>query len=180
MFNITNYSVQFSCSVVSDSLWSHGLQHARPPCLSSTPGVYSNSCPLSGWCHPAISSFVVPFSSCLQSFPASGSFQMNHTRASHCSGFSCFRALSRAQAQQLWQMGLVATWHVGSSRTRDRTVSRELAGRFFTLKSPGKLLNSRFSIWVFKWFLSLYWYISISRRMWDILLTLSFFRYGFL
>ena len=73
-------------------------------------------------------------------------FSSCSTRASHCSGFSCFRALSRAQAQQLWQMGLVATWHVGSSRTRDRTVSRELAGRFFTLKSPGKLLNSRFSI----------------------------------
>ena len=55
-------------------------------------------------------------------------------------------------------MGLVATWHVGSSRTRDLTVSHELAGRFFTLKSPGKLLKSRFSIWFFKWFLSLYWY----------------------
>ena len=70
-------SVQFSCSVVSDSLWPHGLQHARPPCLSPSPGVYSNSCPLSRWCHPTISSFVVPFSSRLQSFPASGSFQMS-------------------------------------------------------------------------------------------------------
>ena len=70
-------SVQFSHSVVSDSLWPHGLQHARPPCPSSTPGVYSNSCPLSQWCHPAVSSSVIPFSSCLQSFPASGSFQMS-------------------------------------------------------------------------------------------------------
>ena len=67
-------SVQFSRSVVSDSLWPHGLQHARPPCPSPTPGVYSNSCPLSRWCHPTISSSVVPFSSHLQSFPASGSF----------------------------------------------------------------------------------------------------------
>ena len=70
-------SVQFSHSVVSDSLWPHGLQHARPPCPSPTPGVYSNSCPLSRWCHPAISSSVIPFSSCPQSFPASRSFQMS-------------------------------------------------------------------------------------------------------
>ena len=58
-----------------NSLWPHGLQHARPPCSSPTPGVYSNSCPLSQWCHPTISSSAIPFS-CLQSFPASESFQM--------------------------------------------------------------------------------------------------------
>ena len=68
---------QFSCSVMSDSLQPHGLQHARPPCPSPTPRVYSNSCPLSRWCHPTISSSVVPISSCLQSFPASESFPMN-------------------------------------------------------------------------------------------------------
>ena len=67
-------SVQFSRSVVSDSLWPRELQHTRPPCLSPTPRVHPNPCPLSQWCHPAISSSVVPFSSCLQSFPASGSF----------------------------------------------------------------------------------------------------------
>ena len=67
-------SVHFSCSVISDSLQSHGLQHARPPCPSPATGACSNSCPLSRWCHPTISSSVVPFSSCLQSFPASGSF----------------------------------------------------------------------------------------------------------
>ena len=60
-------------------LWPHGLQHARPPCLSPTPRVYANSYPLSRWCHPAISSSVIPFSSCLQSFPASGSFQMSQS-----------------------------------------------------------------------------------------------------
>ena len=70
-------SVQFSCSVISDSLWPHGLQHTRLPCPSPTPGVYSNSCPLSRWCHPTISSSVIPFSSYSQSFPASGSFQMS-------------------------------------------------------------------------------------------------------
>ena len=76
-----NYtSVQFSSFQSLSrvlSLGANGLQHTRPPCPSPTPGVYSNSCPLSRWCHPAISSSVVPFSSCLQSFPASGSFQMS-------------------------------------------------------------------------------------------------------
>ena len=70
-------SSQFSCSVMCDSLRLHGLQLTRPPCPSSTPGVYSNSCLLSQCCHPIISSSVVPFSSCLQSFPESGSFQMS-------------------------------------------------------------------------------------------------------
>ena len=70
-------SVQFSRSVVSDSLRPHELQHARPPCPSPTPGVHPNTCPLSQWCHPTISSSVVPFSSCPQSFPASGSFPMS-------------------------------------------------------------------------------------------------------
>ena len=69
-------SVQFSHSVVFNSLRPHGLQHARPPCPSPTPRVYSNSCPLSQWCHPTIWSSVVPFSSYLQSFPASASFPM--------------------------------------------------------------------------------------------------------
>ena len=70
-------SVQFSRSVMSDSLWLHGLQHARLPCPSTTPGACSNSCPSSQWCYPTISSSVVPFSSWLQSFPPSGSFQMS-------------------------------------------------------------------------------------------------------
>ena len=70
-------SVQFSLSVVSDSLRPHELQHARPPCPSPAPGVYPNSCPSSRWCHPAISSFVVPFSSHPQSLPASESFPMS-------------------------------------------------------------------------------------------------------
>ena len=69
--------VQFSHLVVSDSLRPHELQHARPPCLSPTPGVHSNSHPLSRWCHPAISSSFIPFSSCPQSLPASESFPMS-------------------------------------------------------------------------------------------------------
>ena len=78
-----NFSwVEFSRSVVSDSLWPHEPQHARPPCPSPIPGVYPNPCPLCQWCHPTISSSVVPFSSCPQSFPASGSFQMSRLFAS--------------------------------------------------------------------------------------------------
>ena len=73
--NVT--SNQFSCSVVSDSLRPHGLQHTRLPCPSPTPGAYSNSCPSCRWCHPTTSFSVIPFSSCLQSFPASGSFPMS-------------------------------------------------------------------------------------------------------
>ena len=76
-----SFSIQFSRSVVSDSSRSHELQHARPPCPSPTPGVYPNSCPLSRWCHPTVSSSVIPFS-CLQSFPALGSFQMSQLFAS--------------------------------------------------------------------------------------------------
>ena len=75
-------TVQFSHSVVSDSLRPHGLQHTRPPCSSLTPGVYSNLCPLSRWCHPTVLSSVVPFFSCHQSSPASGSFQMSQFFAS--------------------------------------------------------------------------------------------------
>ena len=75
-------SGQFSCSVVSDSLQPHELKHARSPCPSPTPGVYSNSCPSSRWCHPAILSSVIPFSSCPQSLPASGSFLMSQLFAS--------------------------------------------------------------------------------------------------
>ena len=72
----------FSCSVLSDYLRPHGLQHSRLPCPSLSPGACSNSCPLSWWCHPTILSSVAPFSSCAQSFPASGSFPMSHLFAS--------------------------------------------------------------------------------------------------
>ena len=77
-------SVQFSHSVLSDSSQPHESQHARPPCPSPTPGVHSDSCPSSQWCHPAISSSVIPFSSCLQSLPPSGSFPMSQLFAWGC------------------------------------------------------------------------------------------------
>ena len=71
-----------SCSIMSDSLWPHEPQHTRPPCPSPIPRVHPNPCPLSQWCHPTISSSVLPFSSCPQSFPATGSFQMSQLFAS--------------------------------------------------------------------------------------------------
>ena len=87
-------SVQFSHSVMSDSLQPHGPQHASPPCPSPTPGVYPNSCPLSqGW-HPTILSSVIPFPSCPQSFPASGPFQMSQLFASGGQGFGASASAS--------------------------------------------------------------------------------------
>ena len=102
-------SVQFSHSVVSDSLQPHGPQHARPPCPSPTPGVYPNSYPLSRWCHPTISSSVIPFSSYLQSSPASGSFQMS----------------------QLLEW-VAFPFSRGSSWPKNRTLVSCIAGGFFT------------------------------------------------
>ena len=83
-------SMLFSCSVMSNSLRPHEPQHARPPCPSPTPGVHPNPCPLSQWCHPASSSSVVPFSSCPQSFPASGSFLMSQLFAIRWSKYWSF------------------------------------------------------------------------------------------
>ena len=77
MHSCLSSSVQFSCSVMSDSLWPHESQHTRPPCPSPTPGVYLNPSPSSQWCHPAISSSVIPFSSCPQSLPSSGAFPVS-------------------------------------------------------------------------------------------------------
>ena len=91
-------SVQFSCWVMSDSSWSHEPQHPRPPCPSPTAGVHPNPCPLSWWCHPTISSSVVPFFSRLQSFPASGSFQM---RQFFTSGGQNIRVLASASVLPL-------------------------------------------------------------------------------
>ena len=100
-------SVQFSRSVVSNSLQHHGLQHARPPCPSRTPGVCSNSCPLRWWCHPTISSSVILFSSCPQSFPASGSFQMSQlfTSDGQSIGISASTAVLPVNIQDWFPLG---------------------------------------------------------------------------
>ena len=100
-------SGQFSSSVVSESLRPHGLQHARPPCPSPNPRAYSNSCPSSRWCHPTISSSVVPFSSRLHSFPASGSFQMSQFFASggQIIGVSASASVLPMNIQDLFPLG---------------------------------------------------------------------------
>ena len=104
-------SVQFSCSVRSDSLQPHGLQHASPPCPSPTAGDNSNSCPLSWWCHPIISSSVAPFSSCLQSFPASGSSQIRQlfTSGGQSIGASASTSLLPMDTQNWYPLGLVGS-----------------------------------------------------------------------
>ena len=103
---------QFSRAVMSDSLRPHELQHARPPCPSPTPGVHPNPCSLSQWCHPTISSSVVPFSSCPQSFPASGSFQMSWLFASggQSIGLSASTSVLPMNTQDWSPLG----WMVGS------------------------------------------------------------------
>ena len=97
---------QFSCSVVSDSLWLHEPQHTRPPCTSPTPGVYLNPSTLSWWCHPAISYSVIHFSSCAQSFPASGSFQMSQlfTSSSQSIGVSASTSVLPMNTHD-WSLG---------------------------------------------------------------------------
>ena len=119
-------SVQFSCSVVSNSLQPHGLQHARPPCPSPTPRVYSKSCPLSRWCHPTISSSVIPFSSCLQSFPTSGSFQMSQVFASggQSIGISASIPVLPMNIQDWFPLGWtgwLSLWSKGLSRVFSNT-----------------------------------------------------------
>ena len=110
--NIAEYLYQFSRSVVSDSLRPHESQHARPPCPSPTPRIHPNPCPSSRWCHPTISSSVFPFSSCPQSFPASGSFQMSQLSASggQSIGVSASVSVLPMNTQDWFPLG----WTVGS------------------------------------------------------------------
>ena len=113
--------VQFSCSVISDSLWPHRVQHARLPCPLPTPGVYSNSCPSGQWCHPTISSSVIPFSSCLQSFPGSGSFPRSQFLASggQSIGVSASASVLPMNIQDwfpLWLTGWISLQSKGLSR----------------------------------------------------------------
>ena len=104
---IMNSSVQFSHSVMSDSLRPHELQHTRPPCPSSSPGVYSNSCPSSWWCHSAVSSSAIPFSPCPQSLPASGSFPMSQHFAwgGQSTGVSASASVLPMNTQDLSHLG---------------------------------------------------------------------------
>ena len=143
-------SVQFSRSVLFDSLWPHGLQNARPPCPSPTPGVHSNSRPLSRWCHPTISSIVILFSSCLQSFSASGSFQMNQFFAS---GGQSIRVSASASVLPIniqdwfplgWT-GWISLQSKGLSRVFSNTTVQKL--HFFSIQ-PSLWTNSHIHTWL--------------------------------
>ena len=129
---------QFSCSVVSDSLWPNVLQHTRPPCPSPTPRAYSSSCPLSQCCHPTISSSVFPFSSHLQSFPASGSFSMNQFFESggQTIGVSPSTSVLPMNIQDWFPLGLtgwISLQFTGLSRVFSNTTVQK--HQFFTLSS---------------------------------------------
>ena len=117
-------SVQFSRSIMSDSLPPHESQHARPPCPSPTPGVYLNSCPLIWWCHPTILSSVVPFSSCPQSLPASGSFPVSQLFASggQSIGVSASASVLPMNTQDWFPLGWIG-WISLQSKGLSRTFS---------------------------------------------------------
>ena len=133
-------SVQFSCSVVSDSLQPHEPQHARPPCPSPTPGVYSDSCPLSQWCHPTISSSAVPFS-CPQSFPASGSFQMSQffTSGGQSIGVSTSTSVLPLNTQDWFPLG----WTVWIS-LKSKGLSRVFSNTTF---QKHQFFSAQLSLW---------------------------------
>ena len=139
------HSVQFSCSVVSNSLWPHELQHARPPCPSPSPGVHSDSCPSSPCCHPAISSSVVPFASCPQSLPASESFPMSQlfawggrsTGASALASFLPKKSQSRSPSE--WT-GWISLQSKGLSRVFSNTTVQK---RQFFGAQPSSQSNPR-------------------------------------
>ena len=149
-FLVVYVSVQFSHSVVSNSLWPHGLQHSRPPCPSPTPGVYSNSYPLSRWCHPPISSSVVPFSSHLQSSPSSGSFQMRQffTSGGQSIGVSASASVLPVNIQDWFPLGLtslISLLSKGLSRVFSSTTIWK--HQFFTTQ-PSLWTNCHICTWL--------------------------------
>ena len=141
-------SVQFCRSVVSDSLRPHGLQHIRLPCPSPTPGARSNSCPSNLWCHPTISSSVIPFSSCPQSFPASGSFPMSQffTSGGQSIGVSDSASVLPRNIQDwlpLGWTGLISLWPTRLPRVFNTTVQKH---QFFSAQ-PSLWSNSHIHTW---------------------------------
>ena len=142
-------SVQFSCSVVSDSLRPHESQHTRPPCSWLTPRVYSNSCPSSRWCHPAISSSVVPFSSCPQSLPASRSFPMSQLVPwdGQSIGVSASTSVFPKNTQDLSPLGWTS-WISLQSKGLSRVFSNTtvLKHQFFSAQ-PSSQSNSHIHTW---------------------------------
>ena len=142
-------SVQFSHSVVSDSLWPHESQHARPPCPSPTPGVHSDSRPLSQWCHPASSSSVVPFTSCPQSLPSSESFPMSQlfTWGDQSTGVSAL-ALFLPKKSQGWSPSEWTGWIFLQSKGLSRVFSNTTVQKHpFFGTQPSSQSNSHIHTW---------------------------------
>ena len=142
-------SVQFSCSVVSDSLRPHESQHTRPPCSSPTPGVHSNSCPSSQWCHPGISSSVIPFSSCPQSLPASESFPMSQlfTWGGKSIGVSASASVLPMNTQDWFPLGWTG-WISLQSKGLSRVFSNTtLQKHQFFGTQPSSQSNSHIHTW---------------------------------
>ena len=148
-------SVQFSHSVVSDSLWPHESQHTRPPCPSPTCGVHSNSCPLSRWCHPAISSSVIPFSSCPRFLPASGSFPMSQLFAwdGQSIGVSASASIRPRNTQDWSPLGWTG-WVFLQSKGLSRVFSNTTVQKhqFFGAQLSSQS-NSHIHTWPLKWFI---------------------------
>ena len=144
-----NVSVQFSCSVVSDSLWLHESQHTRPPCPSPTPGVHWDSRPSSWWCHPAISSSVVPFSSCPQSLPTSGSFPMSQLFpwGGQSTGVSALASFLPKKSQA-WSPSEWTVWIFLQSEGLSRVFSNTTVQKhqFFSAQ-PSSQSNSHIHMW---------------------------------
>ena len=137
-------SVQFSHSVVSDSLWPHEQQHARPPCPSPTPRGHPNPCPSSRWCHPTISSSVVPSSSCPQSFPASGAFPTSWLFAS---GSQNIRVSASASVlPMIFRVVFLSDWLIWSCSLKDSQESS--LSQFKIINSSALILKLSFS---FSW-----------------------------
>ena len=143
-------SVRFNFSVVSDSLRPHGLQHARLLCPSPTPRAYSNSCPLSWWCHPTISSSVISVSSCPQSFPASGSFPVSQLFPSggQSTGVSVSASVLLMNMQDWFPIGLtgwISLQSKGCSRVFPKTTIQN--HQFFNAQLCGPTLTSIHDYW---------------------------------
>ena len=143
-------SVQFSCSVMSDSLWPHILQVTRPPCPSPTPRIHSKSCPSSRWCHPTISSSVIPFSSCLQSLPASGSFSVSQLFASggQSTGISASASVLLMNIQSWFPLGLTCLISLESKRLSRVFVSTTIQKHQYFGTQPSLWSNSHIHTWL--------------------------------
>ena len=148
---------QFSCSVVSDSLWPNGLQHARLPCPSPTTRAWSNSCSMSWWCHPSFSSSVIPFSSCLQSFPASGSFLMSQFFKSGGQSIGASASVIPMNIQDWFHLGWTGLISLQSERlsrvfSNITTQKQQLFGTQLSLQSNSHITTGKtiaLTSWIF-------------------------------